>query len=260
MAHAADKHTRGLCQNTYGQKCGAYKNVVSADDRYRMKTARRLMAARPTTLRGRFRATAAIAMMLVLFMLAVGCGLGLGPDRPNSVVHADSPPGYTFESLPRLVATSEVVVEGTVETADKGRRVVPDDELFHRAAKVRVENQFYGPPVKSTIIVHQDGYEGDTSFEFRQLPWVYPGDRVVFFLAHPPTPRVPPDHYEIVAAPGMLVIEDDGTVSTEAEDPIARRLDGQQWPEVEARIRAAGQAVQEQDIKPLHPGPFGESQ
>jgi hypothetical protein len=69
---------------------------------------------------------------------------------------------------------------------------------------------------------------------------------------------IPPKHYTIVAAPGRLAIEDDGTVSTEATDPIARRLDGQQWSVVAPRIRSAVQIVRQQDIEPLPPGPFGQ--
>lgn len=192
---------------------------------------------------------------LVLFALLTGCNAGV--ERPESVAHADSPPGYTFKSLPKLVATSEIVVVGTVKSAEKGERVVPGDTLYNRDVSLQVEKQFYGATVGLTIVVHQDGYEGETSFEFSDLPWVYPGDRVAFFLAH--APGDPPNHYEIIAVPGMLVIEDSGTVSTEATDPIARELDGQQWSVVAPRIRGAVQVVKKEGIKPLPPGPFGES-
>jgi hypothetical protein len=212
--------------------------------------------------------------MLLFSMLLVGCGVGPAAERtapaerttlaerpttaerPESVAQVSVPPGYIFESLPRLVATSEVVVVGEVISAEKGERLVPDDILYHRDVTVHVERQLYGPPVEDTIVVHVGGYDGDASYELQDMPWLYPGDRAVYFLAH--APGDPPKHYELIAAPGRLAIEGDGTVSTEASDPIARRLDGQQWSVVAPRIRNAVQVVRQQDIEPLPPDPFGE--
>ncbi len=174
-------------------------------------------------------------------------------DRPETVLHASRPPGYIFKSLPRLVATSDVVVVGTVESAEKGARIVPDDDLYHRAVTVSVTDQLYGPSVASTITVREDGYNGDTPFELEEQPWLYPGDRAVYFLAQPGD--APPHHYNIIAAPGRLTIEEDGSVSTKAIDPIARELDGRSWDDVKQAIRAAVEKARDEDVPPLPPGP-----
>lgn len=150
-----------------------------------------------------------LMVVMVLFsMLLVGCGVGPAAERttpterttaaersttverPDSVAVADAYPGYIFESLPRLVATSEVVVVGEVISAEKGKRLVPDDILYHRDVSVRVERQLYGPPVEDTIVVHVGGYDGDASYELQDVPWLYPGDRAVYFLAHAPGTRL----------------------------------------------------------------------
>lgn len=207
----------------------------------------------------RSRRVIGVFMAFAVSMLLAGCGSSspLGPsaaERPDEVLHGDRPPGYIFESLPRLVATSEVIVVGTVKSASKGARVVPDDPLsYHRKVAVHVEEQFYGPATESSIIVHQSGYHGDSSFELRELPWLYPGDRAVYFLVH--SPKSPRDHYDTIAAPGRLVIKNNDTVSTKASDPIARELDGQSWSVVAQRIRDAVQTVQDRNIQPLPPGP-----
>lgn len=70
----------------------------------------------------------------------------------------------------------------------------------------------------------------------------------------------PPEHYEIVAAPGRLAIQGADTVSNEAKDPIARRLDGQQWSVVAPRIRNATRIVRRKSIQPLPPDPFDQGQ
>lgn len=194
---------------------------------------------------------------LLLATLLGGCGSDSSAvERPDSVVDAARPPGYVFESLPRLVATSEVVVLGTVQSAGKGERVVPDDPLHHRKVVLDVEKQFHGESVDSTIVVHEGGYNGDKSYELREQPWLYPGDRAVYFLAHPPNAK--PNHYDIVAAPGRFAITEDNTVSSEATDPVARQLDGIPWSKFTQRLRGKVQTARQQDVQPLPPGPFGE--
>jgi hypothetical protein len=34
------------------------------------------------------------------------------------------------------------------------------------------------------------GYDGDVSYELQDVPWLYPGDRAVYFLAHAPGARL----------------------------------------------------------------------
>lgn len=205
-----------------------------------------------------------LSTALAFCALLAGCGAGASPDvkraesieQPETVADAGRPPGYIFKTLPRLIATSEFVVRGTVKSASKGERTVPDGISFKRDVVVRVEEQFHGPNLPSTIVVHVGGYNRDVPYELRELPWLYPGDRAVYFLAH--APEAPKNHYEIIGLPGRLVIEDDGTVSTRAHDPIARKLDGEQWRSIAKRLRGDVRTVQNQNIQPLPPGPFGQ--
>lgn len=194
---------------------------------------------------------------LLFTTVLAGCGSDSSAvEHPDSVVDAGRPPGYVFESLPRLVATSELVVLGTVQSAEKGKRVVPDDPLRHRKIVVEVEEQFHGPSVESTIVIHEGGYNGEKSYELSEQPWLYPGDRAVYFLAHPPNAK--PNHYEIIAPSGRFAIADDNTISSEATDPIARQLDGISWSKFTHRLRGKVQTARQQDVQPLPPGPFGE--
>jgi hypothetical protein len=163
-------------------------------------------------------------------------------------------PGYIFESLPRLVATSEVVVVGRVESAERAHKIgPPEDDFFVRDVVLKVERQFYGPPVGETVIVDQAGYLGDQSFEYEEQPWVQPGDRVVYFLVD--TETRPEGHYTIVAMPGQLLIREDGTVSTPAIDPLARDLDGAAWDTVADQIERAAGVVERRAVEPLPGGP-----
>jgi hypothetical protein len=177
-------------------------------------------------------------------------GINSRLERPETIAHVGRLPGQIFETLPSLVETSEIVVLGTVQSAERGHSTADDGgPPYARDVVVGIEKQFYGPTVGDTIVVDQLGYEvselegADVPFETHDHPWLYPGDRAVFFLKS--SSLLPEDHYTILAGPGQLVVRGDGRVSTRAEDPIARKLAGQDWPSVEQQIEKAVREVEE---------------
>ena len=172
-------------------------------------------------------------------------------------IEASRPPGYWFRSLAQLVATSEVVVYGTVESVRRGHALTPDDPtLLVRDVTVTVQRQFSGPPVGDRIVVDQESIEVDgpgnasteRAFEFAEQPWVYPGDQVIYFLVD--TDTRPEGHYTIVAMPGQMVVHD-GTVLTPAEDPVAGSVNGEDWDTVRTQLL---DAVRQADHTPPIPG------
>ena len=178
------------------------------------------------------KAIGAIVTIVALSVLA-GCR-----ERPDTVTHGDYKD--VFETLPELVAASEVVVLGTVESAAKGNSIAKGGgPPYSRDLTVLVEKQYYGQTVSARIVVEQEGYDGDggdRSYELMEQPWLYPGDRAAFFLE---TSELPPyDHFFIVT-PGQFTLKEDGIVSISAQDPIARQLDGAPWSTVEREIEAA---------------------
>ena len=193
------------------------------------------------------KATGAIVTIVALSVLA-GCR-----ERPDTVTHGDYKD--VFETLPELVAASDVVVLGTVESAAVGNSIAKGGgPPYSRDLTVRVEKQYYGQAVGARIVVQQEGYEddgGDFSYELMEQPWLYPGDRAAFFLE---TSELPPyDHFFIVT-PGQFSLKEDGIVSITAEDPIARQLDGAPWSTVEREIEAAV-AVTEKESPSPSPSP-----
>jgi len=232
----------------------------------------------------RQRGRVSLGVVAASIGLVVGCGQQPGtegqadtdlPERPDTVAVAGGPPGCTFESLPALVATSDVVVFGTVESAQPGPVIrqepfpssdpkVQDDkptdvlvDVRRREVTVRVEQQFFGAPVESKIILEQAGYEGEQAYELSGTPWLFPGDRAVFFAQE----NAGTGHYRIMLA-GQWVIEQTGTVSTFDTDthPILAAIDGKPWAAVAANIRTAADDVRAGNASPLNvpyarPGP-----
>ncbi len=184
-----------------------------------------------------WKAFGAVVTIAALFVLA-GCS-----ERPDTVTHGDRLPRDIFETLPRLVAASDIVVLGTVESAAKGHSTSDEGgPPYSRDLTVRVEKQYYGESVGPRIVVDQLGYEvshddgSDVPYELTEQPWLYRGDRAAFFLQNSELP--PYDHF-IIVTPGQFTLKENGRVSNTAEDPVARQLDGAPWSTVEREIKAA---------------------
>lgn len=180
----------------------------------------------------RRKAFGAVVTIVAIFVLA-GCR-----ERPDTVTHGDYKD--VFETLPDLVAASDIVVLGTVESAAIGNSIAKGGgPPYSRDLTVRVQKQYYGQSVGARIVVQQEGYEddgGDFSYELMEHPWLYPGDRAAFFLE---TSELPPYDHFFILAPGQFTLKEEGIVSITAEDPIARQLDGAPWSTVEREIEAA---------------------
>ena len=178
--------------------------------------------------------------------VSAGCGEQTQP-------HGDPYPDAIFETLPELVAASDVVVLGTVESAAKGQSTSDEGgPPYSRDLTVRVEKQYYGQTVGERIVVEQLGYEvshddgADVPFELKEQPWLYPGDRAAFVLK---TSDLPPKDHFVIVTPGQFTLKEDGRVSITAEDPVARQFDGAPWSTVEREIEAAVQVAEKKVLQ-----------
>ena len=175
-------------------------------------------------------------------------------DRPTAVVEVGRPGGYWFNSLAELTVTSDVVVEGTVLTAEKGHLIgSPDSDFYVRDVVVSVTTQYYGDPVGDTVTVDQEGYISGVPTEFAEQPWVYPGDHVLYFLKE--VSGRPPGHYVVVAMGGQLIRSEHGYALTPAEDPVAKAVNNLAWSQLQDRLNRAVAVAQSGRVAPETPGP-----
>jgi hypothetical protein len=169
-------------------------------------------------------------------------------------VEVGRPGGYWFDSLAELTVTSDIVVEGTVLTAEKAHLIGPPDSDFYvRDVIVEVTTQHYGDPVGDTVIVDQEGYISGVATEFAEQPWVYPGDHVLYFLKE--VTERPRGHYVVVAMAGQVVRNEHGSAFTPAEDPVAKAVNGLAWSQIRDRLQQAVAAAESGRVAPETPGP-----
>jgi hypothetical protein len=99
-----------------------------------------------------------LGVVVPLLLLLAACGAG---DGATSSAGGSASNEFWFESLPRMVATSDVVVLGTVVDIQRGIMVgTPPEETYLLNADLDVEEILYGsaetPSVLTvqTLIVH----------------------------------------------------------------------------------------------------------
>jgi hypothetical protein len=99
-----------------------------------------------------------LGVVVPLLLLLAACGAG---DGATSSAGGSASNEYWFESLPRMVATSDVVVLGTVVDIQRGIIMVgtPPEEIYLLNADLDVEEILYGSaetPSALTVQTLQD--------------------------------------------------------------------------------------------------------
>jgi hypothetical protein len=126
--------------------------------------------------KGRIFKLAGIALSLVL-LLITGCTSGSGEDsnQRTTFVAEDV---YTFNNLAKMVATTEVIVIGTVADVTKGRVVgPPGEEVQYLDTTLDVEKVLAGDVTDTQLTVET------LELEVYEFDWRQPGERLVAFLS-----------------------------------------------------------------------------
>jgi hypothetical protein len=151
---------------------------------------------------------------------------------------------FSFESLPQMVATSDLVIEGIVREVEPGR-VVGDGDASIQFAQVTlsVDRVLFGRMVAASVVLEEYG------LELGHPPRV--GDHGVYFL-HQKTDA--PAFHRLVNSQGRFL--DDGKGGLVAPNDQAdwvRAIEGQSLSQLERDVEAAARAVAEGRVDPAKP-------
>lgn len=105
--------------------------------------------------------------MLPLIFLLAACGSN-GPSSQGTAAAE-----FWFESLPEMVATSDVAILGTVvDVRDGTTEGPPGEEIQHLDTVIKVDESFYGSIEASTTLTVQTLKFASTSYDayLRSLP------------------------------------------------------------------------------------------
>ncbi len=165
--------------------------------------------------------------------------------------HFDSFPA----SFPVMVATSDVVIMGTVSAVLEGRTVGDSAPVQIHRFQVDVDEVLAGSLESKTIIVVADEifltFLGDTK-------WAQLGERSVLFLEKTRDAGNGPARYRPVNSQGIYrMVGQDRLGSVLSNDEFAQRVAGWPLPELRRQLENAKEQIDRGEVQAEQPGPPG---
>lgn len=168
--------------------------------------------------------------LLLLAACASDEGTGLSPG-------GEATSEYWFQSLPRMVATSDVVVLGTVVEIQKDVMLgTPPEEIYMLHADLDLEETLYGSDVPSPLTVQTD-QDVSTEPEWRQV-----GNTVLAFMKLSTDPNFLGFYYPVNPQSVYLVVGTDLQETVEA-DPFSEGVAKMTLDEIRSKIEQAKRAI-----------------
>lgn len=165
--------------------------------------------------------------------------------------HGTSREFFRFESLSSMVATSSVVVEGTVAGLEAGRvEGSGHDEERYTNVVIRVHSGLFGDAPAELRLEELASFAG-SPIELDGVRASQLGDRGIYFLR-----RKPSGVYVLVSSQGRMLEDGSRLQGASGHDELVERLSEYDVETLKARISDAKQAIAEGRVKP-EPGPPG---
>lgn len=185
-----------------------------------------------------------LAVIGLLLSLLVACGRDDASLSPEGAASSE----YWFRSLPRMVATSDVVVLGTVAEVKQGiTEGTPPDDIELNRADLNVEEILFGPAdVPSTLTVET------LQFVSPEPDWRKPGNTVLAFIKVSTELDTPGIYYPINEQSVYLVMGTDVQATT-THDSFSEGVAAMTLDEIRSRIEQAKQAIAAGELTPQEP-------
>ena len=168
-------------------------------------------------------------------------GAGRAPRIQDGYVAGMTSQVFYFESLPQMVATSDLVVEGAVQTVESGR-VLGDGEAAIQFAQVTlaVSRVLFGRLDANTVLVEEFGLEGHHPSRV--------ADHGVYFL-HQKTDA--PEFYRLVNRQGRFLDDGKGRlVALDHRASWARAIESQTLAQLATGVEDGARAVAKGEVVP----------
>jgi hypothetical protein len=155
---------------------------------------------------------------------------------------------YWFESLPRMVATSDVVVLGTVVGNQKDVLLgTPPEEIYLLHADLDLEETLYGAGVPSPLTVQT------LQFVPTEPEWREVGNTVLAFMKVSTDPNSSGLYYPVNDQSVYLVTGTDLQATTADDDPFSKGVANMTLDEIRSEISRATEAIQAGEVTPQTP-------
>jgi hypothetical protein len=151
---------------------------------------------------------------------------------------------YTFDSLAKMVATSDLVIVGTVKAVEEGRTVGPPAEAVKYVdAELRVEEVLKGSPGGNAVTVETLELDDGGG-----LPWRSRGQRVLLFLSLT-RDAGGAGRYHPTNGQSLYTLEGED-IRTTRNDPLPIRVAARSLSQMRADVEEANRQIARGEVSP----------
>lgn len=184
------------------------------------------------------------ALLLGSAILAACTGTSTSAEPIRHVGFAASESVY-FDNLAEMVATSDLVVLGTVETVDPGMIEAPGtpEEIRHTNVTIRIDELLWGAGVDRSAVVETL----ELAYARPHREWRFRGAVVIAFLTESTEGRaiyIPTNHSQSIYAVDGLDVE------AAVSDAVAERVAASSSADILLMVADAGAAVLRGEVQP----------
>lgn len=188
-------------------------------------------------------------MLLATLVLGVVLLSACQSGRENSESQGPGPfqgrEVYRFQALPEMVATSDVVVVGTVRSVES-RAVGPqEEEIQYLDATVGVESVLKGSMSDPMVTVSTR----ELSYSPPHVDWRQPGQRVLAFLSRTRGDQAAGRYHPVNQSQSMFALSGN-TLRATVSDPLARQIGAMTLPVVVSEVENAKAAIARGEVNP----------
>jgi hypothetical protein len=157
---------------------------------------------------------------------------------------------FYFSSLPEMVATSDLVIEGTVKSVEPGRVVGEGDAAIQFGqVTLSVNRVLFGKIEFSSVVLEEFGLESGHPSQV--------GDHGVYFLTQKNDGQGP-QFFRIVNSQGRFLDDGDSKlIAIDDQSVWVKLIEGMSLSELEAEVDVAATAVRQGRVEPAKPN-FGQ--
>lgn len=179
--------------------------------------------------------------VIILLLVVTSCK---SVDRSTSDGSLMTKQMFYFSDLPQMVPTSDLVIEGTVQTVEPGRVLGEGDAAIQFAQVIlSVDRVLVGNIDAASVMVEDLGLGGDHASGV--------GDHGVYFL-HQKADA--PEFYRLVNTQGRFLDDGQGRlVALDDEAAWVKVIEGQSLSQLENAIEAIARDVAEGNVAPAKP-------
>lgn len=196
--------------------------------------------------------------VLVGMVLVAAFGFGFGylvdvSTRP-AVIRVEALETYTFPSLPRLLATSDVAVFGRVTSTEPGRVIHDGEESFlqFRNVIVEVEKAFGSVATPGQVIIEEQAWDTGMPVIFEGMQPSRVGDEGFFFLLERDDPV---GTYDYISSQGRYLVDGDRLRGADPDtaghpDPLVERVEAMSRVDLEAALAKSSRMIARGQVEP----------